>query len=225
MRLRHKKNLEQRLKNCGEYLLTLELGPINADECPDRDLYLNFRDVFNNDNPVMLEIGCGKGRFICEAAMREPDKNFLAVEKAAGVIVNACERAREYGLSNVRFIMMSAEYLYRYIPAASISGIYLNFSCPFPKNSYRNHRLTSERFLNFYRFVLKDGAVIRQKTDSPVFFEFSVGSYTQCGFTLKNITHDLHNSVYYKDNIKTEYEEKFASLGKPVYALEAFPNE
>ncbi len=225
MRLRRKKNLEERLENCGEYLLSVEYGPLNFDEHPAKDMFLSFEGIFTNNNPVMLEIGCGKGKFICEAAEREPDKNFLAVEKESGVIVDACDRAQEVGLHNVRFLNISAEYLYRYISEGSVSGIYLNFSCPFPKYSYRYHRLTSERFLPFYKSVLKEGAVIRQKTDNVRFFEFSLESFSQHGFALKNITLDLYNSEYISGNIQTEYEEKFVGQGKPIYALEAYIKE
>jgi tRNA (guanine-N7-)-methyltransferase len=154
-------------------------------------------------------------------ASLRPDVNFLAIEKTANVLVSACEKAMDAGLANVRFLKLSAEYLWRYLPEQSVDRLYLNFSCPFPKETYRNHRLTAPRFLRIYKRILKPGAAICQKTDNMHFFEFSIESFSQNGFALRNVSLDLHNSGD-EDNIETEYERRFASQGMPIYRLEAY---
>ena len=118
------------------------------------------------------------------------------------------------------FLCGTAEYLPSYIPNNSIEEIYLNFSCPFPKKSHEAHRLTNPRFLEIYKPMLKKGSAICQKTDNMHFFEYSIESFSKCGFKLSNISLDLHNSDF-EGNIETEYEKKFSSQGYPIYRLEA----
>ena len=220
MRPRHKKNLEARLEAVGDYLITLRNDSLNFADAKNENHLLDLRELFGNDNPVQLEIGGGKGTFATTLAEQNPDINVLCVEKVRDVIVVGCEIAKEKGLKNVKFLDCAAEYLPSYIPENSIELIYLNFSCPYPKNSYASHRLTHERFLSIYKTLLKDGAPIFQKTDNMHFFEFSLESFSKCGFELSNISLDLHNSDF-EGNIVTEYEEKFSSQGFPIYRLEA----
>ena len=220
MRMRKKKNLETRIAACGDVLIPITYADKHFDAPIEQDLTLDLAALFGNDNPVHLEIGCGKGGFVTQAARENPDVTFLAVEKTANVIVCGCEAALEAGLSNVRFMKLSAEYLWRYLPAQSIARLYLNFSCPFPKEKYRNHRLTAPRFLRIYRQILAPGAEIWQKTDNMHFFEFSIENLSQNGFALKNVSLDLHHSDF-AGNIVTEYESRFAAQGMPIYRLEA----
>lgn len=218
MRMRKKKNLEEKLAACSNLLIK------NSDDrdyrhAVDNPEYIDFEELFSNSNPVHLEIGCGKGQFVFEIAKRNPNINYLAVEKSSNVIVTACEKCTE--LPNVRFIKCGAEYLPKYIKPQSIERIYLNFSCPFPKKAYVSHRLTAPHFLEIYERIMGIGAEIHQKTDNRGFFEFSLETLSDYGFTLKNISLDLHNSEF-EGNIVTEYEARFSSLGFPIYRLEAY---
>lgn len=224
MRMRHKKNLEERLARCSDILFKIMCDDRNFETTVEDKEYLDFNKIFGNRNPVEMEIGCGKGQFISELAERNPDINYVAVEKTADVIVLACEKVMEKGLKNVFFIKGSAEYLPKYIPQGSIERLYLNFSCPFPKNKYAKHRLTHSGFLAIYEQLLKDGAEIHQKTDNMHFFEFSIEQFSQCGFKMKNVSLDLHNSGF-EGNIVTEYEHRFSSLGQPIYRLEAYKEQ
>ena len=221
MRMRRKRNLETRLECCDDYLYIVQPEEKNYVTAIEYKNCFNFKEMFGNDNPVHMEIGCGKGQFACEVANRNPDINFIAVEKCANVIVQACEKAMKEEISNLKFLKCSAEYLQCFIPENSIGRIYLNFSCPFPKNKYANHRLTHRNFLTIYENLLTDGAEIHQKTDNMSFFEFSIEELTQYGFAIKNISLDLHNSDF-KDNIVTEYEKRFSDMGQPIYRLEAY---
>lgn len=221
MRMRRKKNLEGRLEGCGDYLFSINSEDKNFKTALENKEYFNYEELFGNNHPVQMEIGCGKGQFVCEIAKRNPEINYIAVEKSANVIVQAVEKVIEAGLTNVRFIKGGAEYLPCYIPDGSIERLYLNFSCPYPKKRYANHRLTNKSFLALYDMMLADGAEIHQKTDNMHFFEYSINELSDYGFTIKNVSLDLHNSGF-EGNVVTEYEKRFSDLGQPIYRLEAY---
>ncbi len=222
MRMRKKKNLDTRLENVRDYILDLPLGDErDFNKAIEEKSLIDYKEIFGNDNPVRMEIGCGRGQFAMEIAKRHPDVNFIAVEKVLNVIVLACEKAKKEGLTNIKFICGSAEYLPKFIPEKSIELLYLNFSCPYPKARYARHRLTHRFFLDIYRSFLKDGAEIHQKTDNMHFFEFSIAEFSQSGYKIKNVSLDLHNSDF-EGNIVTEYEKRFSDLGQPIYRLEAW---
>lgn len=221
MRMRRKRNLDQRLADCKDKLFEIITDELNFEKAIQNKEYLDFDKIFGNGNPTVLEIGCGKGKFACEYAKVHPEQNVIAVEKYGNVIVEACERAIEDGIDNLYFIKGNAEYLPKYIKDGSVERIFLNFSCPFPKNKYAIHRLTHHRFLSIYRFLLCEGGEIHQKTDNMHFFEFSIEEFSQNGFALKNVSLDLHRSGF-EDNIMTEYEARFSSMGMPIYRLEAY---
>lgn len=199
----------------------MDLEDRNYNQADSFRSLIDYKEVFGNDNPVQMEIGCGKGQFACEIAQQNPDINFLAVEKSSNVIVDAAKKAMELELPNLRFMRGGAEYLPCFIPEKTIERIYLNFSCPFPKKSYASHRLTHRRFLEIYKKLMTCGAEIHQKTDNRNFFEFSIESFSDFGFTIKNVSLDLHNSDF-EGNIITEYEKRFSEQGFPIYRLEAY---
>ncbi|MGN1114174.1 MAG: tRNA (guanosine(46)-N7)-methyltransferase TrmB [Oscillospiraceae bacterium] len=220
MRMRRKKNLEKRLEDCGSKIIYMNRENRNF-EVKDTEEIIDFEKLFGNNNPVHMEIGCGKGRFAREIAKLNPDINFIAVEKSSNVIVEAAEKAIEENIPNLYFLRGGAEYLECYIPEHSISRIYLNFSCPFQKKSYAGHRLTHRKFLAIYDKLLIEHGEIHQKTDNQQLFEFSIEEFSQSGYKLKNVTFDLHNSGF-EGNIQTEYETRFAEQGLPIYRLEAY---
>lgn len=220
MRMRKKHNLEKRLEQQNVYLLDIDTSEKDARIANQNRTPLSFFDVFGNDNPVELEIGAGKGGFIIETAKKNPDVNFLAVEKISNVIIAACEAAEAENLPNLRFLNCGAEYLLKYIPDFSVQKIYLNFSCPFPAGSYENRRLTYKNFLNIYKKILKPCGVVCQKTDNEEFFDYSLQSFSENGFEVTSVIRDLHNSDF-SGNVQTEYEKMFAQKGLPIYRLEA----
>lgn len=221
MRMRKKRHLDERLESCTE--VCLGWLPDYIAEERDRPITDKFDPikVFGNNNPVHLEIGCGKGRFIQQTAEENPQINFLALEQTPNVLITAMERTQKSGIKNLKYYAGKAEYLEKIIPAASIELIYLNFSCPYPKERYAKHRLTHPLFLEIYKNLLAPEGYIKQKTDNRKLFEFSIENFSQKGWGLRNVSLDLHNSNI-TGNIMTEYEERFTQMGMPIFYLEAF---
>lgn len=220
MRMRKKHHLEDRLAACAPVMIKMQNQNEHANDPLDEEFFFDSMRVFGNNNPLYLEIGSGKGQFVLELARQNPNINFIAVEKTPNVIVTGAEALMESGLKNVRFCLGQAEYLEHLFRPHSVDRLYLNFSCPFPKETYAKHRLTHTRFLEIYKTVLKSGAEIHQKTDNMRLFEFSIEHFSANGFRMKNVSLDLHNSGF-EGNIMTEYETRFTQMGMPIYRLEA----
>ncbi len=217
MRMRRKRNLEPRMEACAPVLLARGKPCKNLKEAAENyRALLSFEEVFGNQNPVELEVGCGNGGFLLEKAKREPQINFLAVELCTNVILTAMERIRAEKIPNVRFLNIPAEILGCYIPEKSVRTIYLNFSTPLPEKSREKQRLTSSRFLAIYQKLLEEGGSIVQKTDSAEFFDYSLARFEEAGFRVEGVTRDLHASEYAAENIVTEYEANFSSKGIPI---------
>ena len=222
--MRRLKKFDERKVKVSDIMLKLDIGENRRFDIEVEPEYIDFAKLFGNNNPLYLEVGCGMGGFAVEFAKQHPDINLIAVEINENVIIKAAEKTLDEGIYNIRFLCVSANYLDRYIRPDSIDEMFLNFSCPYPKNRYESHRLTSPVFLEIYKRLLKKGAVICQKTDNMHFFEYSIEQFSKANFTLSNISLDLHNSDF-EGNIVTEYESKFISQGLPIYRLEATNNK
>ena len=209
MRMRKKKNCAARIERCGDIRIT------NPQDYKGR-----WSEVFGNDNPIHVEIGCGKGSFVVGMAKLHPDVNFIAIEKVEDVIVMAMEKAIENEVQNVRFMDLDAERIEDFFAKGEICRIYLNFSDPWKKGKQAKRRLTHKNFLDRYKNVLNSGDYIWFKTDNRKLFEFSLNSFCAEDFKLRNITLDLHESGF-EGNVITEYEQRFMDLGQPIYRLEA----
>lgn len=220
MRMRLKKHLDERLDACKEYLLTREGDDFFR--LSDEEKLQNVIDltkVFGDNRPVTLELGCGKGAWAITSAMQNPDKNFVAVEKLSNVIVVACENACNLKIKNARFLNCRVENLRCFLPAKCADTIALNFSCPFPKKTYANRRLTSKYFLALYKYLLTDDGIITQKTDNKDFFEWSIDSLQANGYEVYDVTYDLAKDA--QGNVVTEYESKFRAQNIKINALKA----
>src|SRR5574344_1942503 len=175
-------------------------------------------EIFHNNNPIHVEIGMGKGKFIMELAMKNPDINYVGIEKYSSVLLRGIQKmnAMEEPLSNLVFIRFDAEHITEIFGQEEIDKIYLNFSDPWPKDRHAKRRLPSARFLEkFHRILVKDGE-IEFKTDNRVLFDFALDEVEAGGFELVRHTFDLHNdSEMMEGNIMTEYEERFSSIGNP----------
>lgn len=181
---------------------------------------LNSGNPFANDNPIHLELGMGKGQFIIELAKRNPNINYIGVELQASAQVMAGKKLEEEPLENVRLYNQDvANLLNHQFWVGRIDRIYLNFSDPWPKSRHAKRRLTSSRFTPIYDQLLSEQGSIFQKTDSKILFESSIISLTQNGYEIVDLELDMHNSE--RDNIVTEYEDKFSKKGFTIKFLEA----
>lgn len=220
MRMHRKPHLDERLFACGKILTTADLTDKNMLRAAGEKQYLDCVEIFGNDNPVYLEIGCGKGKFVAETAKLNPDINFVACEKISNVIIDACERVIAEGISNVYFLNCAAEVLAKYFKPRSVEKIYLNFSNPLPKEGYKKQRLTHPRFLDVYREFLKEGGLVVQKTDDGDFYRFSLESFKKAGYKVIETCEDLASNPVAGD-VETEHERLFKSRGKPIYRIVA----
>ena len=204
MRMRKKKNLVPRMQRCAAKLVPYPAARRG-----------HWRDLYPSARALWLELGCGKGRFTAGVAAAEPDTLFVGVEVVREALVVAMERCLE--LPNAYFISGNADALPLYFAPGEVDGLYLNFSDPWPGNRHAKRRLTHGGFLKRYREVLRDGGQIRFKTDNVDLFDFSLSELPRYGFTLSEVTRDLHANG--PVGIMTDYEEKFHAQGKPICRL------
>lgn len=212
MRMRKKKHSAERLAACERYIYSGE-GLLDDATTP----------FGKNGAEVYLEIGAGKGRFACAMAQRHSDVCYYAMERVTDCVVLAAERAAsgEFGeLSNLKFVIETADELLTMFKPGSIDAIFLNFSDPWSKKGYAKRRLTHRRYLALYMMLLRDGGKIRFKTDNIGLFDFSLEEIAAMGLEPTVVTRDLHSSEWNEGNIMTEYEENFSSQGISINMLE-----
>ena len=202
MRLRRIKGIEEKIKEYGDVIV---FDPTS--------LKGKWKERFNNTNPIYLEIGMGKGNFICKSAKLNPDINYIGCEISDSVAYLASKKIR--GTSNILVINSDAMKLDEIFSEGEISKIYLNFSDPWPKKKHEKRRLTSKMFLDKYKELLGNGREIELKSDNRHFFEYSVMMFNKEGFAIEELSLDLHSD--YSDVVTTEYEDKFTSLNQPIY--------
>lgn len=211
MRLRNIKNKKEIIEN-SKYII---LNP--------KKYKGKWNDLFGNNNPIYIEIGMGKGKFIIENAMKYKNINFIGIEKYDTVIAKALKKVENYKIENLKLIRMDAKEL-NDVFNKEIDLIYLNFSDPWPKERHQKRRLTHKNFLKIYDELFKKDKCIILKTDNKSLFEYSVCSFSNYGYIIKNINVDLHNSDE-NDIITTEYEDKFVNNGNIIYKVMCIKNE
>lgn len=180
----------------------------------------SMKMFFENDHPLHIEIGMGKGRFLMELAKTNPAINYIGIERYTSVLIKAIKKIETDPLSNLYFICMDASDLNQYFASNDVERIYLNFSDPWPKDRHARRRLTSIEYLKRYDAVLAPEGLLEFKTDNEALFDFSLESIKNAGWKLVGYTRDLHHDFSMNHgNIMTEYEEKFSALGNPIYKL------
>ncbi|MCM1088782.1 MAG: tRNA (guanosine(46)-N7)-methyltransferase TrmB [Muribaculaceae bacterium] len=177
-----------------------------------------WRDLFGNSHPLHIEIGMGKGRFIMDMARLHPEINYVGIEKYSSVLIRGIQKLEAEELPNLYFIRMDAEDITEVFGTGEVDKIYLNFSDPWPKDRHAKRRLPSREFLNRYHEILSKEGNLEFKTDNRALFEFALKELEPAGWQLDEVTYDLHNDEKMrKGNVMTEYEERFSSLGNPIY--------
>ena len=202
--------------------------PGSREAIADNDMAINeptelkgkWKEEFGNDNPIRIEIGMGKRKFITTLAMENPDINYIGIEKYSSVLIRAIERCEEIEVPNLRFIRMEAEYICDVFEKGEVDRIYLNFSDPWPKDRHAKRRLTSKQFFERYDVILKKDGIVEFKTDNDLLFQFSLEQVPEAGWELIEQTWDLHNDErLMQGNVMTEYESKFSQMGNPIHKL------
>ncbi|WP_099188330.1 tRNA (guanosine(46)-N7)-methyltransferase TrmB [Tepidibacter mesophilus] len=174
---------------------------------------------FNNHNPIYIEVGTGRGKFLTTLAKQNPNINFIAMEIKEEVLIKAVQKADEAELNNILFIWGNVQNILDYFEDKEIDRIFINFCDPWPKKRWAKRRLTHSGFLDMYNKVLSDDGEIHFKTDNEKLFEFSINEISEYGLKLQNISLDLANSEF-EGNVTTEYEDKFMNQGMKIYRCE-----
>ena len=208
MRLKHVKGAEEIIKK-GTYYLE------NPKEYKGK-----WQEIFQNNNPINIEIGMGKGKFIIENAIKYPNINFIGIEKYDSVLVRGIQKSNDLELNNLRLIRIDANIIDE-IFDKEINTIYLNFSDPWPKDRHAKRRLTSPIYLEKYEKIFKNKKHIIMKTDNIDLFNYSKETLKEKGYNIQKETNNLHNSNLIENNIQTEYETKFMKLGIKINYLDA----
>ena len=207
MRLRYAPGQYQYLKECDKVITE-----------PEKRGY-KLNNAFDNSNPIHVELGCGKGRFLRQTALKNPDINYFGFEKNVKVAYRCAKSVIENDPTNYFIVYSNGDILKDVFYPESIERIYLNFSDPWPKPSHCKRRLTHKNFLDVYGIVLTVNGEIHMKTDNNDLFEYSVEQLKEADWEILMLTGDLHSSFHASDNIMTEYEERFVNEGKKINKL------
>jgi len=208
LRLRHKPWAKEKLLQYPQYVIQ------NPETIKGK-----WNEEFQNDHPLHIEVGTGKGQFIYGMAKANPEINYIGIEMQDSVIVSALDKIIEDPVPNLKLLNIDGTNLQDYFAKDDVERVYLNFSDPWPKNRHEKRRLTYKTFLKLYEEILVDNGEIHFKTDNQGLFEYSLRSFSEYGLILKFVSLDLHNSDY-ENNIMTEYEEKFSARGQRIYRSE-----
>ena len=190
----------------------------------------SWKEVFGAENPIHIEVGMGKGRFLMDMAGLHPDINYVGIEMYDSVLLRAIQKREELieegqTLENLRFMCVDARLLPEIFQQGEVEKIYLNFSDPWPKARHAKRRLTSRQFLERYCQILAEEGRVEFKTDNRELFEFSLEEAKEAQWTVEAYTYDLHqDEKLCRDNVMTEYEEKFSGLGKPICKMISYYN-
>ncbi len=209
MRVRNRKGATELLEAHPQYVI---LNPADAKG--------RWQEIFGNDHPIHVEVGSGKGAFVSGMAKANPEINYIGIDIQKSVLSYALDKVLATGVPNIKLLWVDGSDLTEYFEEGEIDRLYLNFSDPWPKKRHEKRRLTYQSFLATYQQILPENGEIHFKTDNRGLFEYSLVSFSQYGMKLKGVWLDLHASDF-KDNVLTEYEQKFANKGQVIYRVEA----
>ena len=209
MRLRHIPGAEQMIED-SPYVIQ------NPEERKGK-----WHEVFGNHNPIRIEVGMGKGRFIMELAKANPEINYIGIERYSTVLLKAVQKREQLANTNICFMCIDSKNMADIFDMGEVDRIYLNFSDPWPKDRHAKRRLTSPQFMEVYDKILKKDGTVEFKTDNRGLFDYSLESVPEAGWNILEYTFDLHHSEMAEGNVMTEYETKFAAEGKPICKLVA----
>ena len=207
MRHRKVKNLEQRIEATRHYIID--------DAKANKGHWRGFFGGAEDSN-LYMELGCGKGKFLCAHAQADPEANFVGIEGLDAVLIRGLERAEEESIGNIRFVMDYVSDIRDYFDDGELDGIYLNFSDPWPKPRHEKRRFTYGDTLLKYKQILKPGGFVAFKTDNEELFDYSLGEIQRLELHIEEMSRDLHASDFATKAFTTEYEDKFSGKGKNI---------
>ena len=205
MRQKRIKNVEEKIENYKEWIVD------HPEEYKGK-----WNTVFGNENPIYLEIGCGKGQFITGHAKQRKNANFIAIEGNPSALYRALQKMDDFEEKNLRFVRTYVDDIRDIFDENELEGMYLNFSDPWPKERHAKRRLTFGKKLIQYRNVIREGGYLEFKTDNDDLYDFTLDQIEDCGLEIRGMTRDLHKSEFADGNITTEYEDKFTETGKNI---------
>ncbi len=218
------RGIEMRLRNIAGSREVIAESPFVVPEAGQFQCAGAWQEIFGNQQPIHIEIGMGKGKFIHTMAKEHPEVNYVGIEKYSSVLLRAIQKMEQEPLSNLKFLRMEAEAVGEVFAPGEVERIYLNFSDPWPKDRHAKRRLPSGEFLARYGKILKPGGRMEFKTDNRALFEFALGELAPAGWYAKVVTYDLHgDEELMQGNVMTEYEEKFSAMGNPIYKYVVYP--
>ena len=206
MRLRKKPHTLEKLENFSDFVTVEKIDSSRAG---------NWQKIFGNENPLHVELGTGKGDFICAMAEKNPQINFVGIEMEAEVVLKAARKIDEKNLSNVKIIVFNVNQIEEIFAENEIDRLYINFCDPWPKKRHAKRRLTYITFLQKYQKILKPAGEIHFKTDNRALFDFSLEQFELANFKVREISYDLHANEP-PENVRTEYENRFSAAGVPI---------
>lgn len=209
MRRRKVKGADEKLLSYKNYVLRDNIEELKG----------KWSQKFKNDNPIHVEFGTGRGKFITTLAKQNPNINYIAFEIKEEVLIKGVEKADEANLNNILFAWANVSNILDYFEVGELSRVYVNFCDPWPKKRWAKRRLTHTNFLEKYKMILNNEGEVHFKTDNEKLFEFSLNEMALNDWLLKNISLNLANSDF--ENVTTEYEDKFMSYGMNIYRCEA----
>ena len=208
-----------RLKNVKNAKIIMEQGKYYID---DTSVYKGkWHKYFNNDNPIYIEIGMGKGKFIIQIAKKYPNINFIGLELDINQCATAIRNIRDLKLNNLKMICADAKNIVDYF-GKEIDTIYLTFSEPWPKKGDEKKRFTHESYLKLYDRIFKKNKHIILKTDNKILFASAMESLSQYWYSFDKVSLDLHNDERKIDNIMTDFEKQYFKEKRPIYYVDAF---
>ena len=206
MRLRKKPHTLEKLENFSDFVTVEKIDSSRAG---------NWQKIFGNENPLHVELGTGKGDFICTMAEKNPQINFVGIEMEVEVVLKAARKIDEKNLSNVKIIVFNVNQIEEIFAENEIDRLYINFCDPWPKKRHAKRRLTYITFLQKYQKILKPAGEIHFKTDNRALFDFSLEQFELANFKVREISYDLHANEP-PENVRTEYENRFSAAGVPI---------
>ena len=206
MRLRKKPHTLEKLENFSDFVTTEKIDSSRAG---------NWKKIFGNENPLHVELGTGKGDFICAMAEKNPQINFVGLEMEAEVVLKAARKIDEKNLPNVKIIVFNVNQIEEIFAENEIDRLYINFCDPWPKKKHAKRRLTYITFLQKYKKILKPAGEIHFKTDNRALFDFSLEQFELANLKVTDVSYDLHADEP-PENVRTEYENRFSAAGVPI---------